>query len=75
MPTFEIVGPDGGTYHIDADNEAAALSAFHPEANTIASPAADFTAGMMRKFKQGAALGFGDEASAALKGVFGGRGF
>jgi hypothetical protein len=66
MPTFEIVGPDGGTYHIDADNEEAALSAFHPESS--------FAAGMMRKFKQGAALGFGDEASAALKGIFGGRG-
>lgn len=38
------------------------------------SPAGGFTSGMMRKFKQGAALGFGDEASAALKGVFGGRG-
>lgn len=38
------------------------------------SPAADFTAGMMRKFKQGASLGFGDEASGALKAAFGGRG-
>jgi hypothetical protein len=66
MPTFEIVGPDGGTYQIDADNEAAALSAFHPDAG--------FVPGMMRKFKQGAALGFGDEGSALLKGIFGGRG-
>lgn len=74
MPTFEIVGPDGGTYHIDADNEEAALSAFHPEAKTIASSPAAFTADMLRKFKQGAALGFGDEASAALKATFGGRG-
>lgn len=38
------------------------------------NPTADFTAGMMRKFKQGAALGFGDEASGALKAAFGGRG-
>lgn len=36
--------------------------------------AADFTASMLRKFKQGAALGFGDEASGALKATFGGRG-
>jgi hypothetical protein len=66
MPTYEIVGPDGGTYHIDADSEDAALSAFHPDAG--------FVPGMMRKFKQGAALGFGDEASGLLKGIFGGRG-
>lgn len=36
--------------------------------------AAEFTAGMLRKLKQGSALGFGDEASAALKAAFGGRG-
>lgn len=35
---------------------------------------ATFTADMLRKFKQGAAFGFGDEASGALKAAFGGQG-
>jgi hypothetical protein len=35
---------------------------------------AEFTAGVLRKFKQGASLGFGDELSGALKATFGGRG-
>ena len=48
----------------------AAFNKLHDNADSTS----DFTAGMMRKFKQGAALGFGDEASGALKGVFGGRG-
>ena len=29
MPSFELSGPDGGQYHVDAPDEAAALSAFH----------------------------------------------
>jgi hypothetical protein len=29
MPTFELSGPDGGTYQIDAPDEGAALNAFH----------------------------------------------
>jgi hypothetical protein len=29
MATFELTGPDGGTYHVDAPDETAALSAFH----------------------------------------------
>jgi len=28
MATFELTGPDGGTYHVDAPDEQAALSAF-----------------------------------------------
>jgi hypothetical protein len=35
---------------------------------------AEYTADILRKFKQGASLGFGDEASGALKATFGGRG-
>jgi hypothetical protein len=29
MATFKLTGPDGGTYNVDAPDEAAALSAFH----------------------------------------------
>lgn len=35
---------------------------------------AEYTADVLRKFKQGAALGFGDEASGALKATFHGAG-
>src|SRR4051812_31021439 len=37
MPTFELTGPDGGTYQIDAPDTAAALSAFQ----TLHAPAPD----------------------------------
>jgi hypothetical protein len=77
MPTFEIQTADGSVYEVDAINEGAALAALNMPASTRqaqSSGPAQFTADMMRKFKQGAALGFGDEASAALKAAFGGRG-
>lgn len=35
---------------------------------------AEYTADVLRKFKQGASLGFGDELSGALKATLGGRG-
>ena len=53
------------------------MATLHPVNHTPtfdeASPA-EFTADMLRKFKQGAAFGFGDEASGALKALFGGQG-
>lgn len=75
MPTFEIQTADGSVFEVDAINEAAALGALGMPAQPSSSGgAAQFTADMLRKFKQGAALGFGDEASGALKAAFGGRG-
>jgi hypothetical protein len=80
MPTYEIVGPDGGTYHIDADTEEAALSAFHPEANKYQQAASDLYAkqkkfgltggmseGLASRVLQGGTLGFGDEILAGLE--------
>lgn len=75
MPTFEIQTADGSVFEVDAINEAAALGALGmPAQPSPSGGAAQFTADMLRKFKQGAALGFGDEASGALKAAFGGRG-
>lgn len=44
-----------------------------PFADNSVSPA-EYTADVLRKFKQGASLGFGDELSGALKATLGGRG-
>lgn len=60
MATFELTGPDGGTYHVDAPNEhaaVAAFSAFHG-VNASTTPAPD-------KYQQAAidedkAIGGGD---------------
>lgn len=41
MPTFELSGPDGGTYQIDAPDENAALSAFQTHMGGAPKPAAD----------------------------------
>lgn len=56
------------------DQAANPFDRFHADEPRQSSSPAAFTADMLRKFKQGAALGFGDEASAALKATFGGRG-
>ena len=80
MPTYEIVGPDGGTYHIDADSEEAALSAFHPETNKYQQAASELfskqkklgltggmSEGLASRVLQGGTLGFGDEILAGLE--------
>lgn len=44
MATFELTGPDGGTYHVDAPDEHSALaafSAFHGTKSTDAAPPPD----------------------------------
>ena len=80
MPTFQLTGPDGGLYEVDAPDAQTAYSALHiaplngQPGNTRSASPAEFTADLLRKFKQGAALGFGDELSGALKATFGGRG-
>lgn len=77
MPKYRVELTDGRQFAVDADNEDLAHQA---ALNYVMQPAQeqssglDFTADMLRKFKQGAALGFGDEASGALKAAFGGRG-
>lgn len=83
MPKFHIELEDGRQFEVDAEDQASALQAV-PHLNSIggsqgAEPgknvsASEYTADLLRKFKQGTALGFGDEASAALKATFGGRG-
>lgn len=45
---------------------------FDATPNTVTP--AEYTADVLRKFKQGASLGFGDELSGALKATLGGRG-
>ena len=83
MAVFEVQGPDGGIYEVEANDEAHALMAFKtapspaPAASTTAAPAvspAEYAADVLRKFKQGASLGFGDEISGALKATLGGQG-
>lgn len=76
MPTFEIVGPDGGTYHIDADNEEAALSAFSKPVDKYQAWARksvakepksylpDVLQGSQRKIMQGLTGNFADDALA-----------
>lgn len=77
MPKYRVELTDGRQFAVDADNEDLAHQA---AMNYVMQPAQeqssglDFTADMLRKFKQGAALGFGDEASGVLKAAFGGRG-
>jgi hypothetical protein len=39
MPTFELTGPDGGTYHVDAPDEHAAVAAFSDFHGSQSAPA------------------------------------
>jgi hypothetical protein len=41
MATFELTGPDGGTYHVDAPDEGAALKAFSTFSGGKSAPAPD----------------------------------
>lgn len=41
MATFELTGPDGGTYHVDAPDEGAALKAFSTFSGGKSTPAPD----------------------------------
>jgi hypothetical protein len=41
MATFELTGPDGGTYHVDAPDEGAALKAFSTFSGGKGAPAPD----------------------------------
>src|ERR1700687_629854 len=72
MPTFELTGPDGGTYQVDAPDTAAALSAFQSlhapppdkyqqaaidEQAGLKSQGDDEGAGYTRRLAHGATLG------------------
>jgi hypothetical protein len=41
VATFELTGPDGATYHLDAPNESAAMSAFSQFTGKAQAPAPD----------------------------------
>jgi hypothetical protein len=63
MATFELTGPDGGTYHVDAPNESAALDAF--QKFTGSAPAPD-------KYQQAAQ---DEQTNLAAKGIDEGAGY
>src|SRR4051812_6312524 len=62
MATFELTGPDGGTYQVDAANEHAALSAFSTLHGQQSSMAADVAK------SAGAGLGEGAIGLAGMAG-------
>lgn len=78
MPIFEIVSNDGKKYRVDADNEDAALSAFHPQSDkyqdwaqksvaneqNASSYLPDVMQGSQRKILQGLTGNFADDALA-----------
>lgn len=73
MPTFELTGQDGGTYHIDAPDEGAALSAFQslhsqPAPSIGADVAKSAGTGVLKGAIGLAGLG-GDAGSLVGKGV------
>ncbi len=82
MATFEITGPDGGTYQIDAANEGAALNAFRSftgpapdkyqqaaidEQANLKAQGIDEDAGLTRRLTHGATLGADSTILAAMQ--------
>lgn len=70
MPIFEIQGPDGQTYEVDAPDENSAVSAFQsqiaPPEETV-SPWAENIDAFGRGIANGATFGFADNIGAAAR--------
>lgn len=71
MPVFELQGPDGATYQIDAPDQESALAAFQKIGQPQPRPGIP-KAGLTDLATQGVSFGFGDEigASGAASGAF-----
>jgi hypothetical protein len=80
MAVFEIQGPDGGVYQVEAADESAAVAGFKQFSSQSAAPAEK--PGMLetaaRGIARGATFGLNDEAFGLMKGIGGlvsGEGF
>lgn len=80
MAVFEIQGPDGGVYQVEAADESAAVAGFKQFSSQSAAPAEK--PGMLETAARGiaraATFGFNDEALGLMKGIGGlvsGEGF
>lgn len=73
MPVFELQGPDGATYQIEAPDQDTAVAAFQRIGQPPQQPRADVPrAGLTDLATQGVSFGFADEvgASGAATGAF-----
>jgi hypothetical protein len=70
MPIFEIQGPDGQTYEVDAPDENSAVSAFQSQmapTEEAVSPWAENVDALGRGIANGASFGFADNLGAAAR--------